>query len=507
MKKSIEKNYIYNLVYQIIAIIVPIITTPYLSRILGAENIGIYGYTLSISAYFILFGSLGIALYGKREIAYAQSDSKTYTKIFWELFVLRALTMVISLIIFYFLLIRGNNDYVVYYKILFFELIGEMLDISWFFQGLEEFKKTVLRNLIVKLLSVICIFIFVKTKDDLYIYFIIYVLSILVGNLSLWIYLPKYLNKIKIKTINITKHVKDTIIFFIPQMAIQVYTVLDRTMIGYLVYDKSEVGYYTQGEKIIKLLLAIITAMGTVMLPRIAFEYSRGNNEKIREHIYKSFNLVYLLAFPLIFGLISASKSFVPLFFGEGYSKVIPVMNLLTPIILLIGMSNVIGVQYLLPTKRQKEYTISVTIGVIVNFILNYILIHMYQSIGASIATVLSELVIVVIQYQYVKDQISFNELTELSWKYLFSGIVMFFVCYIVRILLRINVIGDSITNFANNIELNKEYFYNITTILIQTMFGIITYFGMLIVLKDDYVFKFFGKIKNILFKKKVEEE
>ena len=475
MAKSIKKNYIYNIFFEVLKIIVPLITTPYLSRILGAENIGIYGYTLSISAYFILFGSLGIALYGKREIAYAQSDSKTYTKIFWELFVLRALTMVISLIIFYFLLIRGNNDYVVYYKILFFELIGEMLDISWFFQGLEEFKKTVLRNLIVKLLSVICIFIFVKTKDDLYIYFIIYVLSILVGNLSLWIYLPKYLNKIKIKTINIIKHVKDTIIFFIPQMAIQVYTVLDRTMIGYLVYDKSEVGYYTQGEKIIKLLLAIITAMGTVMLPRIAFEYSRGNNEKIKEHIYKSFNLVYLLAFPLIFGLISASKSFVPLFFGEGYSKVIPVMNLLTPIILLIGMSNVIGVQYLLPTKRQKEYTISVILGAIVNFITNLFLIKWHGAIGAAIGTIIAELTVTLTQLIYVRKKLSIKTIITNSYQFLLSSIIMFIFIFLISIVIKNNLLSLGI----------------------QVLVGIIVYFSMLLILKNSFINEYLGILKR----------
>ena len=185
MKKSIKKNYIYNLLYQVLAIIIPIITIPYVSRVLGARNIGIYGYTLSISAYFILFGSLGVALYGQREIAYVQNDKKKYSKKFWEIFLLKLLTMTIATIIFYFAFVKFSNNYNIYFKILLLELIGTALDISWFFQGLEEFGKTVSRNLIVKIASLICIFLFVKTKNDLYIYFIIYALSIILGNLSL----------------------------------------------------------------------------------------------------------------------------------------------------------------------------------------------------------------------------------------------------------------------------------------------------------------------------------
>ena len=185
-KKSVTKNYIYNLIYQILVIILPLVTAPYISRVLGAENIGIYSYTLSISAYFIMFGSLGIALYGQREIAYNQKNRKKKSIIFWEIVLLRIITMSISITIFYFTFACGKQ-YQMYYKILMLEIIGNCVDISWFFQGLEEFKKTVGRNMLVKLISIVCIFTFVKAPDDLPIYFEIYVLSILIGNISLWL--------------------------------------------------------------------------------------------------------------------------------------------------------------------------------------------------------------------------------------------------------------------------------------------------------------------------------
>ena len=215
-KQSVTKNYIYNLLYQILVLILPLITTPYISRVLGAENIGIYSYTISIATYFVLFGSLGIALYGQREIAYNQKNKKKYSVIFREIVILRIIPMSISVLIFYFIFVNGNQ-YQIYYKILTLEIIGNCIDISWFFQGLEEFKKTVTRNIIIKLISVLCIFIFIKNQNDLYLYFLIYVFSTLIGNGSLWLYLPKFLGKVELKELNIFRHLKPTISLFIPQ--------------------------------------------------------------------------------------------------------------------------------------------------------------------------------------------------------------------------------------------------------------------------------------------------
>ena len=268
-KKSITKNYIYNLSYQILIIFLPLITTPYVSRVLGAENVGIYGYTLSIVTYFVLFGALGISMYAQREIAYVQSDIKERSKIFFEIIIFRFITMFVSIFLYYIFFVNGNN-YQNYYFILIMELVSTCFDISWFFQGLEEFKKTVIRNIIVKLISFICILVFVKTKNDLSIYILIYVLSNFIGNMSLWMYLPKYIEKIKINELNIFKHLKPTLWLFIPQIAMQIYTVLDKTMIGTIIEDKSEVGYYEQAQKIVKLCLTLVTSLGIVMVPRMA---------------------------------------------------------------------------------------------------------------------------------------------------------------------------------------------------------------------------------------------
>ena len=222
MKKSITKNYLYNLAYQLLVIIIPIITTPYISRRLGAENIGIYSFTLSIVTYFITFGSLGVALYGQREIAYLQDDVKKRSNTFGEIIIFRICTLTISMIVFYFIFVLKTNQYSIYYKVLLIEMIANMMDISWFFRGLEEFKKTVARNFIIKIITAVSLFVFVKTKNDLMAYFLIYVLSDIFGNFSLWLYLPKYIEKVNLKNINILKHLKPTIVLFILQIAIQV---------------------------------------------------------------------------------------------------------------------------------------------------------------------------------------------------------------------------------------------------------------------------------------------
>lgn len=464
-KKSVKKNYIYNLIYQILVMIIPLITTPYLSRVLGAENIGIYSYTLSITTYFILFGSLGVAMYGQREIAYVQDDKDKRSKAFYEIFIMRIITLFISLIIFYITFcIKG--EYNVYYKILILEIIANAIDISWYFQGLEEFKKTVIRNTIVKLISVVCIFVLVKNNNDLNKYFAIYVLSNVIGNLSLWLYIPKYTSKVKLNELKVIRHLKPTIILFIPQVATQIYTVLDKTMIGAIIADKSEVGYYEQAQKIIKLLMTIATSLGTVMMPRIAATYSKGNKEKVREYMNTSFSFIMLLAFPLMFGIISVANKFVPLFYGNGYEKVIPIMCIISPIIIFIGLSNVTGTQYLLPTKQQNKYTISVVMGAVVNFILNIILIKKYASIGASIATVVAEFCVTLSQFILIRKNIKFKEVIPIIYKYIIASIVMFIASM---------VVGCCITN-------------NILSIFIQILVSVIIYLGVLIIMKDKMI-------------------
>lgn len=477
--KSIAQNYGYNLIYQILILILPLITTPYISRVLGAEAIGIYSYTLSIVTYFILFGSLGIAMYGQREIAYCQEDKKNRSKTFIEIATLKVVTMLIAMVVFYMIYINGTQ-YQMYYKIFLLELIANCFDISWFFQGIEEFKRTVTRNIIVKLISVILIFALVKTTNDLSIYIFIYVLSTLIGNLSLWFYLPKYIEKVDKKELKIFKHLKPTIALFIPQIAIQIYTVLDKTMIGQIILDKSEVGYYEQAQKVIKILLTIVTSLGTVMLPRMANTFANGEKEKLRNYMKNSFNFVFFLAFPILFGVLGVSSNFVPIFFGKGYDKVIVLMNVISPILLMIGMSNIMGMQYLMPTKKTREFTISVTLGAIINFLLNLLLIRNHMSIGASIATVIAEATVTGMQIYFMRKEFKMREFLKLAKNYFLGGLLMFAVVVLIR-------------------NITVSIFYNL---VLQIFVGIVAYFLFLIIIKDKLIIQVKEKIREKLLKK-----
>ena len=473
-KKSLTKNYFYNLIYQMISVIVPLVLTPYLSRVLGAENIGIYSFTLSINIYFILFGSLGIAMYGQREIAYEQNDKKAYSKTFYEILIMRFITLGISTVLFYFIFCT-SGDYSKFYRILLLEILASSFEISWFFQGLEDFKKTVIRFSIAKITSIFLIIMLVKGKGDLVTYFYISILIDLIGNLSLWLYLPKYLCKVKFKELNIFKHLKPTIVLFIPQIAIQVYTVLDKTMIGLIVSDKSEVGYYEQSQKIVKLLLTVATSYGAVMFPRMSNTFASGNSKKIKEYLNVSFSVILMLAFPLMFGIISVLDKFVPLFYGPGYDKIVYIIAVISPIIIAIGLSNVVGTQYFLPTKQQKKYTISVICGAIVNFILNMILIRYFQSIGASIASVVAEFTVTGIQLYYVRKEFNISSIIKKSYKYLIASVIMLLV------------------SLSINSLINSGVLCLITQIIVSTL----VYFSLLLIMKDKFFMEMFSKYRK----------
>lgn len=465
MDKKVVKNYLYNLSYQLLLIILPIITTPYVSRVLGAKGVGTYSYTNSITQYFILLGCIGLNLYGQREIAYYQNDIKKRNKTFFELLFLRFITLTISIIIFYFTMV-SHSKYAYIFIIQVLDIIASIFDISWFFQGIEDFQKTVLRNFVVRIICVSLIFMFVKSPNDLQLYVLCYSGTLLLGNLSLWLYMPKYVSKADVKNINIKRHVKPAVMLFLPQIATTVYTLLDKTMIGFITNDTSEVAYYEQSQTIIKTVMTIITSLGTAMMPRIANLFKNEKHEEIRIYMQNSIKFVLVLAIPFTFGIMAIAKGFVPWFFGSGYEKVVPNMEIIAPIIIFIGMSTVTGTQYLLPLGRQKEYTLSVVIGCVVNVCLNALLINLFRSIGAAIATFIAELVILLIQLYFVRKEFDLKNIFLQFIKYVIFGLIMY-----VSVKVLSNTIGVSIINT-----------------FIEIVVGGIIYILLLVVSKDSII-------------------
>jgi O-antigen/teichoic acid export membrane protein len=369
---------------------------------------------------------------------------------------------------------RGKQ-YHTYYSILLIELLAAGFDISWFFQGIEEFKKTVIRNVLVRIVSVTLVFVLVKTSGDLWKYILIYSLADFLGNILLWVYLPKYLKGEKVSNLQLKRHIVPLIMLFIPQITTKIYNLLDTTMLGAIVSDKKENGYYEQSQKVIRLLLTIVTSLGTVMIPRMANTFATGNKNQINKYIKNSFNFVFIISFPMMFGISIVADEFVPIFFGDGYEKSALLIKIFSPMLILMGIENVIGTQYLLPTKRQKEYTIAVFLGVIVNLILNFIFINLWNSIGASIATVLSQLIVDSIQIYFVRNDIKWKPLIRLAIRYFVASFTMFIVCLLLKFIV------------------NKGFI----SVIIQCIVGASVYLGILLIFKDKFLNTILEKIKS----------
>lgn len=420
---KVVKNYLYNAAYQIFILIVPLITTPYLARVLGPNGVGINAYTNSIIQYFILFGSIGVSLYGNRQVAFVRDDKSKLTKTFYEIFFMRLITITLAYAIFL-IFLALTKQYHVYYLAQSVSIIAAAFDISWFFMGVENFKVTVLRNFVVKIVTLVCIFAFVKSKADLTTYILILSLSLLIGNLTLFPNLRKYIGKFKFSDLQLMQHLRPSLTLFVPQIATQVYLVVNKTMLGSLT-SVDAAGYFDQSDKMVKVVLALVTATGTVMLPHVANAFMRGEIEKTKQFLYKSFKFVTVVSVPMMFGLMAVSDKFVPLFFTSKFNSVAPLMMIESVIILLIAWSNALGTQYLLPTNQNKAFTTSVVMGAIVNIIANVPLILLWGANGAAIATVISEFVVTGYQMYAVREQIDLHELFRDTGKFLVSGILM----------------------------------------------------------------------------------
>ncbi len=424
--KSIKRNYLYNLFYQLLTYMVPLITTPYLSRVLGPDGIGTVSFSESIVTYFVLVCNLGISAYGQREISFVQNDVRARSIVFWEAKALNLVTCIITLGAYGLYIVCADNKAI--YLVLALNIIATGADITWFFRGLEEFGKVVLRNTIIKVLWVVFIFAFIKSKQDLLLYAFGIAFFLFLGNIVMWFNLPKYIVKVSLDEIKPIKVLPVAISLFIPELAVAIYTVLDKTMIGVISRDFYENGYYEQAMKLTKMIMAMVTSLGTVMAPRIGASFGKGDNTAVRELVYKNYCFVWALGVPLSFGLFYVAPFFVPWFFGASFTETATLLKILACLILVIGISNVTGMQYLVPTKRQNLLTLTVLVGAIANFVMNLFFIRMMNSKGAAIASVISEVIVLATQFVLIHHEISCMRVLLEGLPFLASGIVMLLV-------------------------------------------------------------------------------
>lgn len=477
---NIKKNYILNTIFQIFNLLVPLVTTPYLSRVLGADGIGTNSFVSANAGYFCLIAALGIQTYGQREISCNQNNKEKRTKVFWEIVILGFISTIFSLVC-YFVFAFFHKDRELFY-LYGIQVLTVMFDITWLYTGMENFSIPVKRNFIIKILSIICIFIFVRSKDDLWKYILICLLWNLLGNLLMWISIRKFVY-LKISLGGSLKHLKPIIGLFVPTIAIQIYTNMDKVMIGYLSDDLSHNGYYEQSMKLIRLLLTLVVSLSTVMIPKISNYFSENKIEEMKELIYKAFNFVLFLSIPCCLGISITIRDIIPWFFGEGYDAVALLTIILAPQIIFVGLNNITAYQCLIPRKLERVFTVTVSLGALLNFLGNIILIPQYGAVGAALSSTATELIVLVSELIYLKKDINILAILRMCINYIISGSIMAIVVVVINKFLPSTFMG----------------------VLCTIAIGVGIYFICLLILKDGFlygpVFTQIKKIKKVFLK------
>lgn len=433
---SLKKNIGLQMFYRILVIITPLITSPIISRALGVEKMGVFSATQAFANYFVLFAMLGVEYYGQRTIA-STCNRNQRSEVFWEIYSVQFIASIIAIIIYYLGIYFWDSTRKSIMIIQGLWVISCLFDINWLYFGVENFKLTVTRNFVVKIISVICIVVFIHQPSDLNLYATIMVGSVAVSQIVLWKQIGKYIDFKRIKFKQCKKHIWPIIRLFIPMVALSIYHFMDKTMLDVL-STESEVGYYYAADKLIYIPLGVITAIGTAMLPRIS-KIVLKSQQKTVELLCKSVELSLCLACAIAFGIAAISREFVPFFFGEGYDKCSTLLVFFVPVLLIKTLSNVVDQQYLIPAKFDSQYTWAVTGGAAVNLICNLLLIPKLGSIGATIGTLMAEMTVLVLSMLYARKSVDFFNIFLGYGYYVVCGIVMLLIVRIFALYLPVN--------------------------------------------------------------------
>lgn len=423
---SIKKNYLFSSAYQLLNIIVPLVTTPYLSRTIGADGNGLFTYTQSIANYFVLFAQLGITNYGVREIAHCGEDRAARSRAFWDIFAMNLMwgSAVVVVYVAYALTLGSSNLALLLIWLCW--VAGSVVDVTWLLNGCQEFKVPMVRNACTRLAGMAFIFLFVHTEADVWAYVTAIAVPFLANALLVWPFVGRYVDKARLTFRGALSHLKPNLVLFVPVIAISLYTLLDKIMLGNMA-DMGQTGLYDYSEKISKMPLALVTALGAVVLPKMTEVISAGRREEALGLIHETMWFMEAVALGLAFGIIGVAREFVPVFFGAGYDECVPLMSLLSAIIPLISATNVIGVQYLIPSGRDSQYTISVLVGAAVNVVINLAFIPRYGALAAAVATVAAELAVLVAQAWMTRGEIGLSKCLVAVLPFVAIGLLMVF--------------------------------------------------------------------------------
>lgn len=479
MNSKVTLNYFYNLIYQFLAIALPILTVPYVSRVLGPAQLGNYYYVTAIVTYFGIFAAMGTVDYGQREIAKRQENIFDRSKMFWDILWFRQIFVLLTFVCYLIII----NFFSIKYRALFFANIfmffSYSIDVSWYFQGVEDFKVTALRNGLVKILATILIFILVKNPSDVLIYTLIYAVAAFLGNLTMIPYLRNEICFVKVDIREIFSHFRGILSLFLPVVAIQLYTVLNRIMLGAL-STSTQVGYFSQIITVINLAITIISAFAAVLTPHIANLHVNGKLNEVKQYSHLAIGYVYLLGIPMIIGCLAIGDIFVPVFFGKGYEPAVPLLWILSILFIVLGLGQLLG-PFLIAIDRQKGYTIAVSSAAIVNLALNFYFLGLFKeaSIGVAIATIIAELCSTLLEIYFLRDILNLKDFINLFIKYLLCCIPMIIGILCIRVLIQSSFL----------------------VLILSILLAVLLYFAVLLLIKDPIFYSMIGPILTKLKK------
>ncbi len=475
MDRKLIRNYLYNILYQLVKIALPLILVPYTAEHIGAIPLGIYGFAGSIMNWFILFGILGVNTYGNRQIAKVRDDKEELNRTFFEIFSMQICNMIIAMAAYFLYIQLTVHENILFYRLTGLTMLASMLDITWFFYGVEDFKKASIRNIIVKCVGVGLIFLLVKTPADLWKYILINVGAELLGQAIMFVQLKQYITFEKVSLKDAYRHhFKSTFQLFVPTIAISVYTMLDKTMVGYL-YSEEHVTYYLTSMNIVQMFLYFITSIGSVMLPRVTnvFYTSEDGDKKAQALISTTMKIACLLAFPMCFGMMAIAPNFISWYLPAWYPIIANLIMMGCPIIIFISMSNVTGIQYMVPTGMYQQYSTSVIAGSLINFAVNILLIPKYGAYGAVIGSLIAECSVTSIQLYLIRRKVQLGFRNRSYLIYACGALIMFACVTGAGLYLPKNVLGT----------------------LVQVLIGVIVYAGIILVSREELAMKVISKV------------
>ena len=478
--KSLKKNAALNMTKSVMSLIFPLITFPYVSRVLGPVYIGKVNFAQSVVSYFSLIAALGISTYAVREAAKLREDKTALSSFIKEVFTLNLISTFVAYILFAVALffLPQLSEYKKLLVICGASILFITLGMDYLYTALEEFKYITIRSIAFQFLSLALLFIFVKNQNDYYKYAAISVISSVGSNLLNFFHARKFIFFNIKGTFCIKKHLKPVFTLFAMSAAISIYTVLDTTMLGLIKGDEA-VGLYTAATKINRMVLMMITAATTVLLPRLSYYAGKENKLEFMRLSQKAMNFVIMFSLPCAVGLFILAEPVILLFSGSQYISSILAMQIMNAVIVLIGMSNVIGIQIFMSVGKEKITLYSVIAGALVNFCMNLLLIPRFGVNGAAIGTVCAEFCVTLVQFVAAKNYFNWKNLILHFVKVVLSAFLMSLCVFIV-------------CRFTDSFTLK---------IIFGILVGIVVYALCLFLLRDSLFTEIFaqvvGKVKN----------